>query len=195
MNDILRDFPHSFDTERLTIRCPLPGDGAAVNAAVVESWAELQPWMPWARTLPTVEETEANIREAHLKFLARTDLRLLLFLKGTPTFVGSSGLHRLNWSVPRFEIGYWLRTSLTGQGYATEAAGAITDFAFDVLAAKRVEIRCDALNGRSAAVARRLGFEYEGTLRFWNRHHLNGELRDEMVFAKVRAEFGEGKTP
>ncbi|MEW5986145.1 MAG: GNAT family N-acetyltransferase [Chloroflexota bacterium] len=186
MNDILRNFPHSFDSERLTIRCPLPGDGPEVNAAVVESWDELRPWMVWAKTLPTVDETEANLREAHARFLTRQSLRLLLFLKGTHTLVGSSGLHSIDWSVPCFEIGYWLRTSFTGQGYATEAARAIANFAFDVLGAKRVGIRCDALNERSAAVARRLGFEHEGTLHCSNRHHLTGELRDEMIFAKVK---------
>ncbi len=43
---ILRDFPHGFDSERLTIRCPLPGDGAALLEAIVESQAELAPWLP-----------------------------------------------------------------------------------------------------------------------------------------------------
>ncbi len=43
---ILRDFPESFDTERLTIHSALPGDGPAMHTAVNESLAELTPWMP-----------------------------------------------------------------------------------------------------------------------------------------------------
>lgn len=31
MNPILLDFPESFETARLLIRCPIPGDGAAFN--------------------------------------------------------------------------------------------------------------------------------------------------------------------
>ena len=102
--------------------------------------------------------------------------------------VGSSGLHRINWAVPKVEIGYWVRTPYAGQGYITEAVAALTDFAFTTLAAHRVEIRCDARNERSAAVARRSGFTLEGILRCEDRCPLTNELRDTMVFAKVKAE-------
>ncbi len=110
----------------------------------------------------------------------------MLLLKGTNTIIGGSGLHRINWKVPKFEIGYWVRTSLARQGYITEAVAGITDFAFNTLGAKRVEIRCDALNGRSAAIPQRLGFIHEGTLRHEDRHHVNNELRDTMIFAKIQ---------
>ncbi|MFZ0544786.1 MAG: GNAT family N-acetyltransferase [Candidatus Promineifilaceae bacterium] len=168
------------------MRCPLPGDGPELNAAILESWDRLTEWMPWATgEKPTVEESEANVREAYARFLARKDLRLSLFLKGTETLVGGSGLHRMDWKVPRFEIGYWVRTRFAGRGYITEAVAGITDFAIRELGAKRIEIRCDALNVRSAAVPRRLNFELEGILRNEDRHHLTGELRDTMIFAKV----------
>ena len=80
-------------------------------------------------------------------------------------FIGCSGLHRMDWTARTFEIGYWLRTARHGQGYMTEAVHAITGFAFDVLRARRVEIRADARNVRSWRVAERCGFELEGTLR------------------------------
>lgn len=186
MNPIIRDFPHSFETERLTIRCPLPGDGPELNAAVLESWDSLRQWMPWAGgDQPTVEESEANVRQAHAKFLTREDMRLSLFLKGTDTMVGSSGLHRMNWSVPSFEIGYWVRKRFERQGYITEAVDGIVDFAIREFGARRIEIRCDSRNHRSAAIPRRLNFELEGILRNEDRHHLTGDLRDTMVFAKV----------
>ena len=49
-------------------------------------------------------------------FILRQDLWLLLFEKGTSTIVGSSGLHRIEWEVPSFEIGYWVRTRYAGKG-------------------------------------------------------------------------------
>ena len=55
---ILRDFPESFETERLLIRCPMPGDGAEVHAAVFESLDKLRPWMPWARERLTADVEE-----------------------------------------------------------------------------------------------------------------------------------------
>lgn len=186
MNPITLDFPHSFETERLTIRCPLPGDGPELNAALLETWESIRQWMPWAGDdKPSVEESEANVRAAYAKFLTREDLRLSLFLKETDTLVGSSGLHRMDWSIPKFEIGYWVRKRFERNGYITEAVAGITEFAIQQFDAKRIEIRCDALNERSAAVPRRLGFELEGTLRNDDRHHLSGELRDTMIFAKI----------
>jgi ribosomal-protein-serine acetyltransferase len=47
MDPVLIDVPERVLTERFIVRCPQPGDGAAVNAAVCETLAELRPWMPW----------------------------------------------------------------------------------------------------------------------------------------------------
>ena len=186
MKPIMREFPFEFETERLTIRGPKPGDGTAVREAVLESQDELKPWMPWAEDIPDEEAYETLVREGNLRFLGREDLWMILFLKGTNTVVGGSGLHRIDWSVPKFEIGYWVRTAYAKQGFITESTEGIAQFAFDVLGAKRVEIRCDALNERSAAIPKRLGFALEGVLKHEARHHITNELRDTMIFAKTR---------
>ncbi|WP_309122609.1 GNAT family N-acetyltransferase [Paenibacillus sp.] len=182
---ILLEFPERFESDRLVIRCPQWGDGPAVNEATVESLNELRPWMPWAKEAPSVEETEANLRHARLQYLKREDLRLLLFLKSGGACVGSSGLHRIDWAARKFEIGYWIRTSYAGQGYMTEAVEAIAAFAARELEANRIEIRCDARNGRSAKVAERLGFTLEGVLRN-DSVGVDGTLRSTNVYSKAR---------
>ncbi len=186
-NPILIDFPYSFETERLIIRGPLPGDGVGVRAAVVESQQALIPWMPWAIDIPSEQQYEVRVREGRLKFLAREDLWMMLILKGEDVIIGGSGLHRIDWSVPKFEIGYWVRTSYTGRGYITEAVNGITAFALDTLKARRVEIRCDVKNERSAAVARRAGYTLEGTLHHEARDHF-GQLRDTHIFSKIQGD-------
>lgn len=186
-NPILLSFPESFETDRLLIRAPLWGDGEAVNEAVKESIEELRHWMPWAQQIPSLEESELNIRQARLKFLDRTDLRLMLMNKVTGELVGCSGLHRIDWEAGRFEIGYWVRTSCAGQGYITEAVNGITEFAIRQLNANRIEIRCDSLNSRSSKVAERAGFTLEAVLRSEARD-VKGALRDTMIYAKVRGE-------
>jgi RimJ/RimL family protein N-acetyltransferase len=182
---ILRDFPDAFESERLLIRAPRPGDGAAVQEAIQESLAELLPWMPWAHGPQSAEASEAFARQADADFLARRDLPLFLFRRHDGMFVGGSGLHDLNWSVPSFGIGYWVRTSLVGQGFATEASARIADFAFDELGAERVEIWCDAANERSAAVAQRAGFAFEARMER-NRRNTSGELADSLCFVRLR---------
>ena len=66
-----------------------------------------------------------------------------------------------------------------------EAVTAVSQFAFETLGAKRVEIRCDANNVRSAAIPPKVGFVHEATLRQDGRHHVSGDLRDTMIFAKI----------
>src|SRR5258706_11385396 len=112
---ILLDFPDTFETERLIIRAPRAGDGKAVNDAVRESYEHLKPWMPWAQTIPAVEETEDFLRRSAAHWIVREDLGLLLFRKSDGLYVGGSGLHRIDWSVPAFETGYWVRKSLERQ--------------------------------------------------------------------------------
>ena len=87
----------------------------------------------------------------------------------------------VDWNVPRFEIGYWVRRRFEGQGYVTEAADAIARFAFGALGARRVEIRMDDRNERSWRVAERLGFRLEGVLR--NESREGGGLRDTRIYA------------
>lgn len=181
---IQRDFPEVFETGRLVIRSPMPGDGPELYAAVRESMDELLRWMPWPKEHGTVDDSEASARAARVRFLERTELRMHFYLKGTGTLVGSSGLHRIDWEVPKFEIGYWCRTRLSGQGYTTEAVRGIAAFAFDAMGAKRVEIRCDPLNRPSARVAERAGFHLEGELRN-DARGTDGTLRNTLVFSAI----------
>jgi RimJ/RimL family protein N-acetyltransferase len=184
---LLLDIPDALESEQLIIRAPHPGDGPEFNAAICATLPQLQRWLGiYSSGPPTVEETEIFVRQQHARFLGRQELMLLLQLKNSSTIVGASGLHPRNWEVPRFEIGYWARTDFAGQGYVTEAVSAITQFAFKTLRAERVEIHCDKDNIRSAAVARRAGFEFEAWLRHNRRNHEN-TLTDELIFSRIRA--------
>ncbi len=176
-------FADHFETKRLLIRAPRSGDGLIVNTAVQESFEKLHRWMDWARRMPTIAESETVSREGAARFRTREELPMYLFDKADGSFVGASGLHSIDWSVPRFEIGYWLRASCEGQGYMTEAVNGIAQFAFESLRAVRLEIRCDLANHASAAVAKRAGFVLEARLRS-HRRSSSGELTDTLVFAR-----------
>jgi RimJ/RimL family protein N-acetyltransferase len=177
--------PDVIETERLILRSPMPGDGPALNEAILETWDALRHWMPWARERPTVEETEERARQSRANFVSRVDLPMFMFLREQPTVaVGGTGLHRMDWTVPRFEIGYWVRRSFEGKGYVSEAVRALTRLAFGTLGAERVEIHFSHHNVRSQRVAERCGFVLEGRLRN-QRRETAGELRDTLVYALV----------
>ncbi len=177
-------FPEAFETGRLLIHSPMPGDGPELHAAVRESMDELLPWMPWTKEHGTVEDSEASARLARVRCLERIELRMHLYLKGTGMLVGGSGLHRIDWVVPKFDIGYWCHTRFSGQGYTTEAVRGIAAFAFEALGARRVGIRCDPMNRPSARVAERAGFHLKGELRN-DALGTDGVPRNTLVFSAI----------
>ena len=176
--------PASLATRRLLLRPPQVEDARAVNEAVVESFAELNAWMEWAVTVPSLDDTRAFCQDAIRQRAVGAGCPMLMLEAETGMMVGASGYARMDWQVPAFEIGYWCRTPLCGCGYVTETVEALTRHAFEVLGARRVEIRMDDRNVKSVAVAERLGFELEGILRNQARDH-HTRLRDTRVYSLV----------
>lgn len=170
--------------ERVLVRPYRESDAPDLYEAIVESREHLRPWLPFADQHQTVDESRDVIVRGMATWLLREDMMVGLWDALTGRYVGSSGLHPRDWDAGVFEIGYWIRQSVEGRGYVTEAVRLQTDFAFAQLGANRVFIRCDARNTRSAAVPRRLGFAQEALLRN-DMRDLTGALRDTLVFALI----------
>jgi len=176
------------ETYRLILRTPLPNDAAAIQEAVEESFTDLHIWMDWATTLQSIDETKAVLKRARASYESAEDFAVSAFQRDTGRFVLSAGLHPLNWKVPKFEIGYWCRTSMQGKGYVTEVVRELTAAAFRDMAAKRVEIRCDSRNQRSRRVAELAGYRLEAELRCDDRAN-DGSLRDTTVYVLLAEDF------
>ncbi len=179
---ILRDLPEEIVGQRVRLRPYRAGDGAALWEAVEESREHLRPWLPWADTHRTPDDSEGFARRFHARWLLREDMVVGVWERADGRFVGGAGLHPSDWDVPSFEIGYWLRASAQGFGYMTETVLLLCGLAFDTFGANRVFIRCDARNQRSANVARRLGLTHEATFRNEARDPA-GNLRDTLYFS------------
>lgn len=186
MNPIIKDIRTTIETERCLLRAPQAGDGEQINRAIKRSLAELSPWLAFALQDPSVEDTEKNTRQAASKFITRENLRYLIFSKETGSFIGSTGFHEIDWSVPKLEIGYWIDTEHSGKGYMTEAVEALTSFAFDELDMVRVEIQCESDNYRSRAIPEKLGFQLEGIMRNDDRSVDGARLTDTCIYSKVK---------
>lgn len=98
--------------------------------------------------------------------------------------IGTCGYN--NWSVVhnRVEISYDLDYNHWGQGIMTEAVGAITKFAFDVLGAKRVQATVVFDNVASIKVLEKSGYMCEGKLRNYNMLH--NKIVDSFMYSIIR---------
>ena len=100
--------------------------------------------MDWAYYDHSLESIEAFQRRLASKFMLCEGIPMSVFLKSSGQYIGKTDFHTIDWNVPKFELGYWLRTSMIGHGYATEAVNRLVTFGFDTLQAERLEIRCNA---------------------------------------------------
>ena len=183
---VLIEVPEEIRSERLLLAVPRAGLGPLLHEAVAESMDRIKPWLPWAQELPSLEDCEARLRRMQAKFILREDLPYLIFDREREgrRLLGGAGLHRMDWGVRRFEIGYWIRSSAEGKGYVAETVHALADMCFAQLGARRVDIRVDESNLRSRAVAERCGFQLESIV---HNESLSaaGEPRNMCVYVKL----------
>ncbi|MDQ0228857.1 GNAT family N-acetyltransferase [Metabacillus malikii] len=186
MNPLLLDVPLKLETERLILRAPLQtGDGNIVNQAIRDSLDELKMWLPFAQELPTIEETEINLRNAYVNFLKRESFRFLIFRKDTDDFIGITSLQGIDWDIPKCEIGYWINTKFSGNGYMMEAVKELTKLGLNQIKFRRIEIRCESTNIKSRSIAEKLGFVFEGTLRNDDLSADGSRLTDTCLYSIV----------
>ncbi|MGH7244117.1 MAG: GNAT family N-acetyltransferase [Phycisphaerales bacterium] len=83
----------------------------------------------------------------------------------------------------RAEMGYWLGVPFWGNGYVTEAAKAVVEFAHGTLGVHRLEACVFAGNVRSMSVLRKVGFVEEGLMKA--RFLKDGKFVDDWMFANL----------
>lgn len=181
---VLIDVPMPVETPRLLLRPVMPGDGAAMSDAVEETRAGLTRWMSWINEGNAPGQCEERARRSYAKFILREDIFLTGVEKATDRPVIWTGLHRIDWPARRFEIGYWVRQSAQGRGYATESTNALVRFVFNALAARRVRIDHAAGNEASRRVIEKLGFAKEGTLK-GDLFLPDGAMADRVTYGRL----------
>ncbi|MCQ6557142.1 GNAT family N-acetyltransferase [Paenibacillus mendelii] len=104
----------------------------------------------------------------------------------TGAFVGWCGVGVLEFSAPDNELYYLIGRDYWGNGYATEAAQALTAYAFEVIGLDSLYAKADSQNAASLRILTKLGFEFESVLTDLpdNDQDCNGELK--YVLTKER---------
>ncbi len=119
-------------------------------------------WIPWAQVLPTRDELTLVLEHGANDFDADSRWEYSLFRPGSHDIVGGAGVHRTD--VPgRYSIGYWVRTSCTGERLATAAARTLSAAVFHHLDdAEQVTIAMDRANLASPAIPPKLSYALAG---------------------------------
>ncbi len=149
------------------------------NADVMRYWSSI--------AFQQMDEARDLLKDIHAKFVAGTLFQWGIVRHEDDEVIGTFTLYRVDLAHGRAEIGYALRRSAWGHGFATEAVRCGIDFAFQSLKLHRLEADVDPRNLRSIAMLERLGFRREGLLR--ERYIVNGEMQDTVYLGLLRSEY------
>jgi [ribosomal protein S5]-alanine N-acetyltransferase len=120
----------------------------------------------------------------------RENLALAICSRASPDeLLGTISLH-LSLTHAHAEIGYWIGVASWGNGFATEAAQALTSYAFDELRLHRLQGRHFTRNPASGRVMQKLGMHLEGIQR--DAYRRWGRFEDVAVYAILEPEWNGG---
>ncbi|MGB9633989.1 MAG: GNAT family N-acetyltransferase [Chloroflexaceae bacterium] len=172
----------------LVIRAYRPGDGPALQRAMVASYHHLRPWMRWAKAEQSVEESEAICRRFAGRYLLGEDFVLGLWIDDE--LVGGAGYHLRYGSMAAgsAEIGMWISATRAGAGLGTRALAALLAWGFTAWPWERLFWQCDTRNHASVRVAEKNGLIREGTLRS-DSVDATGMRRDTYLYAILRTDW------
>lgn len=143
-----------------------------------------QGWAPWD------EATAAGVIAASVHDQPGTPgswFQFAIELQASGACVGDVGLYTNAEHARLGQVGYTIAPAHQGNGYATEAVGAVIDYAFRTLQLHRLTATLDMTNRASAALLERLGFRREAAMiqNSW----YNGAWCDEYLYAILSHEW------
>lgn len=181
---------HHVLQQGVRLRLPEESDAPELYRLIDSERERLARWMPWAQA-----ETEADAlewtRRVRRQLGENNGLQTVIEVQGA--IAGAVGLHEIAWMHRSTSIGYWLSARHEGRGIMTAAVRAYVDYAFGTLALHRVELSAGVHNGRSRAVAERLGFHLDGILRHAER--LPAGFHDLACYSLLAGEWAESANP
>lgn len=173
-------------TPRLCLRIARPNEGGKIARYLRRNREHLRPWEPlrseayfedsFHEPVPAQDADHAQTgKEFRFRILDRS---------GEGEFQGTVAIRDIwGWPLHMAVLGYSIDAQHAGKGYASEAAGAAVDFAFQHLAIHRIEACYMPANKPSERVLQKLGFQREGLLR--ESLMVNGRWEDHVLTAKL----------
>jgi RimJ/RimL family protein N-acetyltransferase len=181
-------WPHShprlsLSTKRLVLR-PFEVSDAERVLQIQQNWnvTRMLRMAPWPQTLDLTRAWLASHAE---EWRAGTGYRFALVHAGD--VLGCADVDevvRRDTEGGEGVIGYWLDETAWGQGFASEAARAVIDFAFGQLGLSRLTSGHAADNPASGRVLKKLGFRRIGETRVWSNPR--GEEIQQVRYALGR---------
>ena len=180
-------------TKRLMLRPFRRRDVGPLHDAIETSLVDLQPWLPWVEGYDR-GVAQRFVRESVAAWAERRAYDFTIRpITDVNQHIGNVSVWHTSVQNDIGEVGYWIRSDETGHGYGAEATTRAVQIGFEEMGLHKVQLRIAVGNTRSEAIAQRLGFTLEGTLRDevkvgdrWLDHTVWSLLEDEWWLQRDR---------
>ena len=153
-------FPHPIHAD-LRLLAPHADQARELFALIQNNLSHLQQWLSWPALMKTPLDVANFLNTAARHNRAGTALILLLQCQNKICGVLSyNDFQAHNHSA---NIGYWLGEAYQGHGIVSSALPVLVQYGFTQLGLKQVFIRVAEGNDKSAAIPKRLGFQWVNT--------------------------------
>lgn len=167
----------------LEVKMLMPWNATELFHLIDDDRDHISQWLPLGYMIREVKDAESYIR-ARLGLFAKNDsYKCGIWLDNK--LIGLTGLHDLDPDSLKCEIGYWISSKYENRGIMTKVLQVQIKHIFEINKYNRIEIWTASTNLKSAALAKKLGFVHEGTLK--QRDKINDKYIDMEVYALLNA--------
>ena len=164
-------------------------DAAVICEGVQETMHEMLKWAPWCHPGYSVSDCTSWLSSRSQMWSEGIEYDFVIFDTKDNTFLGGCAIDQINRKHNFANLGYWVRSSRTGQGIATAAVSLISRLGFGKLCFTRLEIVVAVQNKASQRVAEKVGAVMEGVHR--NRHVVRDKTYDSVMFSLIPQDLQE----
>ena len=161
-------------------------DDVPALVAAIDGDPEITSWLEMIPQPYTENEALAWVGAARTMWREGSGAPFAVTVEGD--VVGSVGVNWIDRDQGVGDIGYWLKREARGKGYTTRAVRLVAGWAFKC-GCERVQLRADAANTASLAVAERAGFVREGVQRSARYNPRLARRMDFVVFSLLPGEL------
>ncbi len=174
-------------TKRLMLRQFRRRDVGPLHDAISVSLDDLQPWLPWVEGYDR-GVSQRFVRESVSAWAERRAFDFTIRpIENLDRHMGNVSIWPISQQNSVGEVGYWIRSDETGNGYGAEATTRAVQVGFEEMGLHKVQLRIAVGNVRSERIAERIGFVLEGTLR--DEVKVGDRWLDHTIWSMLESEW------
>jgi len=133
----------------------------------------------------TFQDTQEFVKDMVKRSEEKIYFPYIIIDNNNQKIIGFIDLKNIDWNIPKSEMGFYIDKEYAGKGVTSKALKLLCDFCFSEYKFEKLFLRTHPSNVSAIAVAKKCGFELEGTIRKEYKT-TSGEIMDLHYFGRLK---------